>query len=166
MNKAKNSFYFLAAMLIYITGYSQTPDKIRIRKLDSDFYFFQVGTASDTIGFNKNDIFYMKISANNGCRTRIEIENGQLLKAGNDSTFRLKHLVNLNYLHQFTDTAIVEEEKMQGATVSRKKTISKCAIYKVMINGMNTSSNPNLIIIRFINTENEKVILENSFYYK
>jgi hypothetical protein len=141
---------------------AQSPEKIKVRKFESDFYFFQKGTVSDTISAGLNEIFYMKISKDKRCDTRIEIENGQLLKAGNDTTFRLKHMVNLNYLHLFKDSVIVRDE----SNAKDKKVAEKCSHYKSLINGSNSTSFPNVITIRFINTNDEKVFLINRFYYK
>jgi hypothetical protein len=51
-------------------------------------------------------------------------------------------------------------------TFPQKKALEKCTLYKVLINGSNSSTDPKKIIIRFINTNNEKVFLTNVFYFK
>jgi hypothetical protein len=161
VKSVKNSIYFLFFLISYGLV-AQSPEKIKVRKFESEFYFFQKGESADTISSGKHDVFYMKITNNSGCNTRIEVENGQLLKDGNDTTFRLKHMVNMNYVHLFKDSSNVRE----SGNTTTKKVKEKCTNYTSLINGSNSSPDPNIITIRFINIPDEKTYLINRFYYK
>jgi hypothetical protein len=162
----KNSIIFLCLNLSSYGFFAQVTEKIKVRRSENDIYLFQKGEKSDTVSNGRHDLFFMIVPKHLRCETRIEIENGQLLKAGNDTTYRLKHLSNLNYLHQFNDSTVLVEVAPNGFKQSAKKVIEKCSLYTVLINGSNTSADASVITIRVINITNDKVILSNRFYYK
>jgi hypothetical protein len=153
-------------LFIFASSVFSQPDKIKIKKDDNSLYFFQVGTSSDTISSGKNDIFYFKLSKDKRCATRVEVENGQLLKL-NDTTLKLIYIPHLNYLHNFADSIFINEEKnSKGLSRYEQMTIEKCSIYKSMINGTNSSPNSRAITIRFIENFDNKAVLSNAFYYR
>jgi len=137
--------------------FSQT-EKIRIKKEDS-FYFFQLGQKSDTISPNKNDLFYLKMTGKLGCNTRIEIENGRLLKTKNDTVYQLKNIPNLQYEHYFQDSTFVANKNKPGATNDN------CRKFITHINGANEAKG-NTVKIVFYNVNSKNVVLSNTFYYK
>jgi hypothetical protein len=139
-----------------ITFSQNNTDKIKVRKTDSEFYFFQQGRKSDTISSNSN-LFVMQIPKSKRCTYKIEIQNGQLLKTKNDTVFKLVKLNNLNYIHYYSDTL---------TTMKNSNAPDKCSKYTVAIDGANNLNTPNIIRIRFVNSFNDSTILINKFYYK
>jgi hypothetical protein len=133
------------------------PAKVKIKKQDSEFYFFQLGKSNDTISKNKNDLFYLQIPQAKRCTYKIEIQNGQLLKTKSDTVFKLVKLNNLNYIHYYSDSLIPFGGGIQ---------FRKCFKYNYKIDGANNLNNPNIIQIRFVNSFNDSTILVNKFYYK
>ncbi len=132
-------------------------DKIKIRRSDSEFYFFQLGKKTDTISKNKNDLFFLQIPRSKRCDYKIEIQNGQLLKTKSDTVFKLVRLNNIDYIHYYEDSV---------TTNKNSNIYSRCSKYKVAINGANNLNTPHNIQIKFINTSNDSIILINKFYFK
>jgi len=91
----------------------------------------------------------------------LSVENGRLTNTKNDSILQLEHMPGLKY-----ETFYVKKEAMQiplnGAKPS-KNVVAQLEL-KTLINGA-TDKEKNLILIRISNKKEEKVILENSFYY-
>lgn len=148
----------LSLILIPTFIFSQVPEKIKIKKEDS-FYFFQIGQKSDTITQGKNDLFYLKMTGGIGCTSRIEIENGRLMKTKNDTIFLLKNVPHLQYEHYFQDTTFIANKPKTG------ETNNNCRKFITHINGANENKgNVVKIVIYKINTK--EVLLTNTFYYK
>lgn len=138
--------------------FSQIPDKIKVKKEDS-FFFFQIGQKTDTISAGKNDLFYLKITGKLGCNTRIEIENGRLLKTKNDTIYQLKNIPNLQYEHYFQDSTFVANKNRPG------EINDNCRKFITHINGANEAKG-NTVKIIFYNINSKDVLLSNTFYYK
>jgi hypothetical protein len=154
----KYSFYIL--LLGYsVSFFSQTPDKIKIKKED-EFFFFQAGKKTDTISPGKGDLFYLKLTGQKRCDYHIEVENGQLLKTGNDSLFRLVKIQNFKYLHYFVDSVMVSKDRFA------KQVTEKCFKYKTFVNGAHNADPKNRIYIRIFNVTTGDTLLTNKFYYR
>ncbi len=149
----------LILFLIPVFCFSQTPDKIKIKKEDS-FFFFQIGQKSDTLSLNKSDLFYLKFTGKIGCNTRIDIENGRLMKTKNDTIFQLKNIPNLQYQHYFQDSTFVAHTNKPG------QVNDNCHKFITHINGANEGSTSHTIKIVMYNVNTKDVILSNTFYYK
>jgi hypothetical protein len=146
------SFIFLPIFL-----FSQT-EKIKIKKEDN-FYFFQIGQRSDSISLNKNDLFYLKMTGKLGCNTRIEIENGRLMRTKNDTVFQLKNIPNLQYEHYFQDSTFVANKNKPG------EINDNCRKFITHINGANEAKGSTVKVI-FYNVNSKDVLLSNTFYFK
>jgi hypothetical protein len=138
---------------------AQIPDKIKVEKED-DFYFFQAGNKRDTISANKGDLFYLKISGQTRCETRIEVVNGRLYKTSNDTIFQLKKNPNLQYEHYFSDSVFVEKADLKAPNARRR-----CNKFVTHINGA-LEGDGNTITIQFYNINTRKTLLTNKFYYR
>lgn len=151
-------FSICVFILTFIFSTAQTPsDKIKIRKSDTQFYFFQSGKKTDTISSKSGNLFYLQIPKDKRCTYKIEIQNGQLLKTKNDTIYKLVRLNNLNYIHYYTDTL---------TTIKNTNTMAKCSKYTFAIDGANNLNTPNVVRVRFVNSFNDSTILINKFYYK
>jgi hypothetical protein len=137
---------------------AQVPDKIKVRKED-EFYFFQTGNKTDTISAGKNDLFYLKITGNTRCETRIEVVNGRLYRTSNDTIFQLKRNPNLQYEHYYSDSVFV------GRDLKEPKPQRNCNKFVTHINGA-LEGDGNVISIQFYNLNTRKTLLTNKFYYK
>ncbi len=138
-------------------------EKIKIKK--DNFLFFQSEKKSDTISYNKHDLFYIKLSENNRCNVRIEVQNGQFQKTNSDTLIRLIPVKNINYIHTFLDSVYVVEIKKSHFTKQERK-IKPCCNLKAAINGANNLNNPSIIIVSFFKTGTDSLILKNSFLYR
>ncbi len=132
------------------------PDKIKIKRSDTQFYFFQLGKRSDTISTN-NNLFYLNIPRSKRCSYKIEIQNGQLLKTKSDTVFKLMRVNNINYVHYYEDSL---------TTVHNSNTLARCSKYKVAIDGANNLNTPHTVQVKFIDSATDNLILVNKFYYK
>jgi hypothetical protein len=148
----------LLFLIISLYSGAQTPDKIKVKKED-EFYFFQKGSKSDSISQGKNDLFYLKITGETRCQTRIEVVNGRLYKTANDTIFLLKRNPNLQYEHYFSDSIFVAKHP-KGQTKPEN-----CFKFVTHINGAQEGDG-NTITIHFYNIETRKTLLTNKFYYK
>ncbi len=147
----------LSLIFIPFLVFCQT-EKIKIKKEDS-FFFFQTGQKSDTISLNKNDLFYLKMTGKTGCNTRIEIENGRLMRTKNDTVFQLKNVPHLQYEHYFQDSTFVANKSKPGVVNDN------CHKFITHINGANEAKG-NVIKIIFYNVNTKDALLSNTFYYK
>ena len=152
------SFFFFVSL-----GLSSQPvEKIKFAKTSYNFLFFQKGTKSDTISKNKSELFYFIIPDSLKQDVVISVENGRLQKTGNDSLLRLEYLPGLQYETFFS--------KIEGLKlgVDQKKSTKKSMIaleIKTLINGV-SDKEKNTVTIKISSKKEEKVILENTFYYQ
>ena len=137
---------------------AQTPDKIKIQKEDA-VYFFQVGTKSDTISANKNDLFYLKFNGALRCNARIEVINGRLYRTANDSIFQIKRSTNIQYEHYFMDSVFVANK------ANPKDKIKNCRKFVSHINGA-IDGDGHTITIQIYNPNSRETLLNNTFYYR
>jgi hypothetical protein len=150
----------ILTLFLFISFFTkaQSPDKIKVKKED-EFYFFQTANKNDTISSNKNDLFYLKITGETRCQTRIEVVNGRLYKTANDSIFQLKRNPNLQYEHYFSDSVfIAKHPKGQSKP-------ENCFKFVTHINGAQEGDG-NTITIHFYNINTRQTLLTNKFYYK
>lgn len=150
-------FLFLSHLM-----YSQK-EKIRIKK--DGLVFFQKGKACDTISFNKNDLFYIRLSESFRCNVRIDVQNGQLQKTNSDTIVRLVSVKNINYFHTFTDSTFITEIKKSHFTKQEKK-IKPCYNLTTFVNGANSSNERSVIIITFYKNGSDSILLKNKFIYR
>jgi len=157
---------FLAVMLSAGGAFAQkSPEKIKIKKQDSAFFFFQVGKQADTISEGKGDLFYLKLSEENRCHVRISIQNGQLKRMDSDTLFKLIRITNINYTHFFADSTGTKETKKNNL-VKKEKVVKRCFKFVTGPDGAGNFGNPFLITIRFYDRKTNKLLLTNNFYYR
>lgn len=150
---------FITLYICFMTrSMAQEPMHIKVKRPDHSICFFQEGISSDTISTNSHDLFYMKIPASMRCGVRIEVSNGMLLEIAGDSLFRLKRIINMNYIHFYTSAVYskTRAEKDTGA----------CRDFVTAANGVPGSYTPHLVFIRFYNSVKDSLLLTNTFYYK
>ena len=93
--------FLLIFIFLPIVLKAQDYTKLKIKKLESSFHFFQLSLQHDTISDNENDLFYMKISPVKRCNTRIDVQNGQLQRAQSDTIFKLVYFNKRNQSTSF-----------------------------------------------------------------
>lgn len=158
--------FFLIFVLLPFAFVAQDYTKLKVKKQNQYFYFFQLSNPGDTVSDNENDLFFMKISREKRCSTRIEVQNGQLQRSQSDTIFKLVYLRNMNYRHFFTDSIPNEQKSKHQKKSADKKNPGNCIQYKTEVNGANNGSDSQLIIVKFVNALNDSVYITNKFYYK
>ncbi|MEO6302894.1 MAG: hypothetical protein ABIP51_06960 [Bacteroidia bacterium] len=147
-------FYFL---FIAGTITAQTTQKIKFQKTSNLIYFFLKNNTKDSVLSKTNDLFYFVVPDSLKKTTVVFIENGQLLKTSNDSIVRLNYMPGLKYESQF----VINEIPQTGGSKSLKREFNMISL----INGA-TASQKNKINIQVVNKKEDKVLIENSFFYK
>lgn len=137
---------------------AQTVEKIRFGKNPSLIYFFQKGSPADTIVKNKTDLFYLLVPDSLKPHISIFIENGRLLTTSNDSLVKFDFLKGLNYESTWSLAESVNQPPRPSKT--------RRYVLKSAINGAAPAGWGNKIVIRVLNRLDEKILIENVFYYK
>ncbi len=145
-------FLFVAGMLS-----AQNPQKIKFQKNSGVIYFFIKGNGNDSVVSKTNDLFYFIVPDSLKKGTVLFVENGQLLKTANDSLVRLNYMPGLKYESQF----VINETPQPGDPKKLKKDFNLISL----INGA-SSYQKNKILIQVVNKKEDKVLIENVFYYK
>ncbi len=145
----------LFSVLFVTTLYSQTPEVIKVKKTNTNLYFFQKGNSSDTITKTKGNLFYLIVKDTLKNRLNIFIENGQLVKTNNDSVFKLNYVKGMAYECVFVKSVTTE---------LKNKVITKYD-FKCLINGVSAEESKK-IIFRFRLKNEPNNLLVNTFYFK
>lgn len=145
---------------------AQDYTKLKIKKANQYFHFFQLSTPTDTIADNENDLFFMKISPAKLCHTKITVENGQLQRFQSDSIFKLVFFNNMNYQHFFSDTINTDHKPKNQKKSHGKGKEENCHKYNTEVNGAGNNTNSRYIIVKFVNPLNDSVYITNKFFYK
>ncbi|MES2133298.1 MAG: hypothetical protein V4506_13205 [Bacteroidota bacterium] len=130
------SFLFLLFCLT-----SKAQQKIKVKKEDNRFFFFQTGVKNDTVIKHKTDLFRIHFPDSAQQQFVIHIQNAQFIKTKNDSLFRLAYIPGMKYSLSKPDTA-----------------------YIPLLEGICESSKNIVIVIKNIKTH--KTILQNNFIVK
>lgn len=149
-------FFSIYLFLTASCALGQQRDVITVQRNQDFFHFYQQGLSSDTISFNRHDLFYLNVAEARRCGLAIETENGFLSAYKGDTLFRLKPVRHINYLQYYTDTT----GWIAGSRVRR------CSAYQVATNGSNTSPDPRHIVVRFYSAGKDSLLFTNHFYYK
>lgn len=149
-------FYFLM-IFVYSRANAQTPEKIKFQKNSSLIYFFAKGAKADSVIKNTNDLFYLVIPDSLKKFITVYVENGKLIKTINDSIVKLNYMQGLKYESQF----IINEVPGDANSKSLKKKFDMISL----INGA-SSYQKNKILVQIINKKEEKVVIENIFFYR
>lgn len=146
-------------LLLFITASlsGQTPEKIRIRSDDQMVYLLQKGKATDTISYNKSDLFFLKTAPGMRCKLRIDVENGNFTHVQGDTLYRLRKVNNINYTHDFVDTLGFQQAKNMP---------DRCRVFRVGINGYNTAEQPGIITINVYDSSRERLLFSHRFFYR
>ena len=118
----------------------QAQYKVKVKKEDNCFLFFQVGNKCDTIVKNKNDIFLMKLPDSLKQNINVFITNGQLVQIKKDSLYKLMNVPGMKYSHSTPN-----------------------ALFNTLLEGNCTDSKN--ITVEFINTKTQQCFLKNKFTY-
>lgn len=136
---------------------AQAPEKIKFQKNASLIYFFQKGSKSDSVIKNRNDFFYLVVPDSLKKHIVVYVENGKLIKTTNDSLVKLNYMQGLKYESLFVINEVSEKED--------SKKLKKQFDLISLINGT-SSYERNKILIQIINKKEEKVVIENVFFYR
>ncbi|MBA2613129.1 MAG: hypothetical protein H0U95_14260 [Bacteroidetes bacterium] len=149
----RSVFYFL---IIFISGniYSQTPAKIKFQKNSNLIYFFNKGNSTDSVVKNSTNVFYLVVPDSLKKYVTVYVENGKLLKTSNDSLVKLNYMPGLKYESQFVINEMPD-------TKGFKKVFGLISL----IDGP-SSYQKNRILVKIINKKEEKVVIENIFFYR
>lgn len=138
---------FLFFLFFSFFSFSQKHPKIRAKR-ESGLIFFQKGAKSDTLVKNKSDLFYVYVPDSLRKNYSILTENGQLQPAQADSVFKFTYLYGLKYESLFIKVAYNYQTAL-----------------RTLINGTSAIES-NKIRIQVFDKKEEKVILENVFFYR
>jgi hypothetical protein len=150
----KHLFYVLI-LFSFSKVFAQTPEKIKFQKNSTLIYFFPKGAKTDSVVKNSNDLFYLVVPDSMKKHIVVYVENGKLIKTTNDSLVKLNYMQGLKYESQFVINEVTEAPKK----------IKKEYELISLINGA-SSYEKNKILIQIINKKEEKVVIENVFFYK
>jgi hypothetical protein len=132
---------FLCPIVLLLSLSLNAQYKVKIKREDNRFLFFQLGPKSDTLIKNKSDLFLIKLPDSLKNEIRIFLTNGQFVKNSNDSLFQLRFVPGMKYSHSQQDS-----------------------IFETLVEG--NCSPSNLISIEFLNTRTRQQILQNNFIVK
>ena len=149
--------FCLFIIFTFANANAQTPEKIKFQKNSSFIYFFPKGAKADSVIKNTNDLFYLVIPDSLKKFVTVYVENGKLIKTINDSIVKLNYMQGLKYESQF----IINEVHVDANPKILKKKFEMISL----INGA-SSYQKNKILIQIINKKEEKVVIENIFFYR
>lgn len=129
---------FICSIFLLISCSVSAQYAFKIKKEDNRFLFFQVGIKNDTIIKNKTDLFFIKLPDSLKKNIQVFLKNGQFIKTGNDSIYRLIPILGMKYSHSKPDS-----------------------IFNTLLEG--NCSPSKIITIEFINNLNQKRLLQNNF---
>lgn len=138
-----------------LVSFGQEPPTIKVKKINSNVYFFPKNAPGDTIIKNKTDLFYLVVSDLIKSKTTIYVENGTFSRTDNDSIYKLNYISGISYECVFYKTTIT----------NKKGEVKNGYEFKSQING--TSGQPKNQVLVYFKYESEvKPFIENRFYYK
>jgi len=149
LKRNKTSYFFFIFFCISHTYFSQSSQKIRIRKDQTSFYFFQKGKSTDTISSGHCDLFYIRVSDTLKNELTFWIENAQLQIYQADTVLKLKYIPGLRYEAYFL--------KKDSADVKYK--------WSNFVNGA-AALEKKRIRIQIFDRKDHELLLENNFVYK
>lgn len=147
--------FYLSFLFIFVNASAQKPEKIKFQKNSTLIYFFPKSENKDSIVKNSNDLFYLVVPDSLKKHIIVYVENGKLVKTTNDSLVKLNYMQGLKYESQFVISEVTEAPKK----------IKKEFELISLINGA-SSYEKNKILIQIINKKEEKVVIENVFFYR
>jgi hypothetical protein len=142
------------------TASAQGPAKIKFAKDQGFIYFFLKGDKTDTIVKDRSDIFYLLVNDSLKNSFNLCVENGRLVKTSNDSLVKFEYLPGLKY-----ETFYSKRSPGSAVDAGIDKKRPPASELNTMINGT-TDRQKNTILIRITDRREEKVLIENLFYYK
>jgi hypothetical protein len=129
-------FFFIFSIL------SNAQEKVKIRREDNRFLFYQIGNKNDSILLNRSDLFFIKLPDSLKQNLQINVENGLFKAIRKDSlTYQLQIVKGMKYSHTKPDSLFMT--LLEGNCISSHK-----------------------IEINFLNTLTQKVIFKNTFFIK
>lgn len=147
--------YWLLFLLLF-TGLSKLPaqksNPIKVKKVNTSFYFFQNGNKTDTITKNKGNEFYLIANDSLKKTLTVFIDNGQLVKTLNDSIFIFKYINGFNY-----ECFFKAKETKPGDPIKYE--------LKTLVNGVSTVPVHTILFV-FKKGSEIKPFLEKKFYFK
>jgi hypothetical protein len=146
---------YFSILFVFTNTTAQHPEKIKFQKNSSLIYFFSKDANKDSIVKNSNDLFYLVVPDSLKKHIVVYVENGKLVKTTNDSLVKLNYMQGLKYESQFVINEVAEASKK----------IKKEFELISLINGA-SSYEKNKILIQIINKKEEKVVIENVFFYR
>ncbi len=129
-------FFFTFSIVLH------AQEKLKIKREDNRFLFYQIGNKNDTIILNKSDLFFIKLPDSLKQSLQINIANGLFKAINNDSLiYQLQIVKGMKYSHTKPDS-----------------------IFMTLLEGNCIPSHK--IEINFLNTFTQKVIFKNTFFTK
>lgn len=150
----KHLFYVLI-FFTFSKVFSQSPEKIKFQKNSTLIYFFQKSANKDSVVNSSNDLFYLVVPDSLKKHIVIYVENGKLIRTSNDSLVRLTYMKGLKYESQFVISEMTEGQK------KLKREFELISL----IDGTTTYPKDKLLI-QVLNKKEEKVLIENVFFYR
>ncbi len=132
---------FIIPFLLLVSISLTAQQKIKVKREDNRFFFFQTGKKNDTIIKNKSDLFLVKFPDSLMHSLQITIENGQLIKTKNDSLYKLVPILGMKYSLSKPDSTYIA---LHEGICTPSKTIN----------------------IKIKDLKTEKIILQNIFLIK
>lgn len=131
----------LVYILLFICFSIKAQQKIKVKREDNRFLFFQLNQSNDTIIKNKTDLFFIKFPDSLKTVLQVNVYNAQISIINNDSTFKLVPVIGMKYSLKNIENS-----------------------YKTFVEGICEKSNT--IIIDFVNIKTGQKILTNSYHIK
>lgn len=135
-------------ILAVISLNAQLPDKIKFKKENNGFFFFQKGNTTDTISLNRGDLFYLHVGDSLKKTISILVENASMWPVQGDTTIQLRYVPGIRYEHVY----IKEQAHATGYT------------FKSLVNG-SAVVEKNKILIQVFDKRKEDIILENRYVF-
>jgi len=129
-------FFFTCSIIL------NAQDKVKIKREDNRFLFYQIGNKNDTIILNKSDLFFIKLPDSLKQNLQINVENGLFKAIHKDSLiYQLQIVKGMKYSHSKPDSLFIT--LLEGNCIPSHK-----------------------IEIHFLNTSTQKIIFKNTFFTK
>lgn len=129
-------FFFLCSITL------NAQQKVKIKREDNRFLFYQIGNKNDTIVLNKSDLFFIKLPDSLKQNLQINVANGLFKAIYKDSLFyQLQIIKGMKYSHSKPDSLFIT--LLEGNCVSSHK-----------------------IEVSILNTLTQKIIFKNTFFVK
>lgn len=129
-------------LLLFLLSFNlKAQEKIKIKREDNSFLFYQMGIKSDTIKKNKQDMFYIHLPDSAKHNISIFVNNGYFKPTNTTNQYQLVFINGMKYSHTKPDS-----------------------IFNTLLEGHCTSQK--IIYVKITNTKTEQELIKSVFYCK